>query len=529
MAPGESQSIESATATIRPDNKTRRYDRQLRLWAATGQAALESCRILALSASATSTSILKNLVLPGIGHFTILDPTVTSGADAGNNFFLDGPNSIGKLRASEAVPLLCELNDGVEGRADTRSVQEVLEQDPSFFLSFTVIIAHNLASPVLNKLSALLWSNESAPALIVVRSSGFLSEFFIQFHEHDIIESHSESAPSLRIDSPFQSLLDDALAVDLANMDITDHGHVPFVLILVRAMHDWKKEHGGNPPKTYEEKQDFKDTLGLMKRKPDEENFDEALAQAYRAWTPTAVPSDLIKLFAALPDPLSSSAPPFSHLLLALKKFTEQHDGHLPVAGKVPDMKADTKQYVALQRLYRAQAAADAVAYRALLDPAACVPDDVVDLFLKNAHAVRRLQGAQWGTLDRDPTKLAESLDMFPKETATHLALAALAAWQTMHPQPPEPGVNEVRPSAEELSGLAARLLPADVELPEKEAGDAIGEIARAPSADLPNVAAFLGGLVAQEAIKMITKQYVPVNGYCVADLVETWTSTLAP
>jgi amyloid beta precursor protein binding protein 1 len=43
----------------------------------------------------------------------------------------------------------------------------------------------------------------------------------------------------------------------------------------------------------------------------------------------------------------------------------------------------------------------------------------------------------------------------------------------------------------------------------------------------LPNVAAFLGGLVAQEAIKMITKQYVPVNGYCVADLVETWTGTL--
>jgi NEDD8-activating enzyme E1 regulatory subunit len=49
----------------------------------------------------------------------------------------------------------------------------------------------------------------------------------------------------------------------------------------------------------------------------------------------------------------------------------------------------------------------------------------------------------------------------------------------------------------------------------------------RAPYADLPNVAAFLGGLVAQEAIKMITKQYVPVNGYCVADLIETWTGTL--
>lgn len=49
----------------------------------------------------------------------------------------------------------------------------------------------------------------------------------------------------------------------------------------------------------------------------------------------------------------------------------------------------------------------------------------------------------------------------------------------------------------------------------------------RAPFADLPNTAAFLGGLVAQEVIKMITKQYVPINGYCVADLVDSWTGVI--
>ncbi len=76
-------------------------------------------RILVLSSSATSTSILKNLVLPGIGHFTILDDAITSTADAGNNFFLEGPSSIGKHRASEAVRLLAELNDGVTGEAVT--------------------------------------------------------------------------------------------------------------------------------------------------------------------------------------------------------------------------------------------------------------------------------------------------------------------------------------------------------------------------------------------------------------------------
>lgn len=90
-----------------------------RLWAASGQNALESARILVISASATSTSILKNLVLPGIGHFTVLDPELVTQEDAGNNFFLEGPDSIGKSRAQEAVRLLRELNESVEGDADT--------------------------------------------------------------------------------------------------------------------------------------------------------------------------------------------------------------------------------------------------------------------------------------------------------------------------------------------------------------------------------------------------------------------------
>lgn len=91
----------------------------VRLWASSGQNALESSRILVISASATSTSILKNLVLPGVGHFTILDSETVTPEDAGNNFFLEGLKSVGKSRAEEAVRLLGELNDDVEGKANT--------------------------------------------------------------------------------------------------------------------------------------------------------------------------------------------------------------------------------------------------------------------------------------------------------------------------------------------------------------------------------------------------------------------------
>jgi hypothetical protein len=40
-------------------------------------------------------------------------------------------------------------------------------------------------------------------------------------------------------------------------------------------------------------------------------------------------------------------------------------------------------------------------------------------------------------------------------------------------------------------------------------------------------MAAILGGLVAQEAIKLITVQYASINAYCVVDLVETWTGVI--
>jgi hypothetical protein len=55
-----------------------------------------------------------------------------------------------------------------------------------------------------------------------------------------VIESHTETSPSLRIDKPFPALLKAARAFDFDAMDTTDHGHIPYVYILVRALDDWK-------------------------------------------------------------------------------------------------------------------------------------------------------------------------------------------------------------------------------------------------------------------------------------------------
>ena len=115
-----------------PTAKERKYDRQLRLWAASGQRALEESHVLLIipdtetgsSSSVAGSETLKNLILPSIGQFTILDPAKVTEADLGINFFLEA-ESLGKSRADEARRLLEELNPDVQGH----SILEVCEGD----------------------------------------------------------------------------------------------------------------------------------------------------------------------------------------------------------------------------------------------------------------------------------------------------------------------------------------------------------------------------------------------------------------
>jgi amyloid beta precursor protein binding protein 1 len=65
---------------------------------------------------------MKNLVLPGIGSFTIADSATVTEADLGVNFFLEA-ESLGKSRAKECARLLEELNPEVRGTVVTQVCQ----------------------------------------------------------------------------------------------------------------------------------------------------------------------------------------------------------------------------------------------------------------------------------------------------------------------------------------------------------------------------------------------------------------------
>ena len=66
-----------------------KYDRQLRLWGAKGQQSLAETHVVLIGSSSAGTETLKNLVLPGIGSFVVVDVgSVVTEEDCRSNFFL---------------------------------------------------------------------------------------------------------------------------------------------------------------------------------------------------------------------------------------------------------------------------------------------------------------------------------------------------------------------------------------------------------------------------------------------------------
>ena len=121
------------------DAKSRKYDRQLRIWGAHGQARLENARICLLNCGPTGSETLKNLVLGGICAFTVVDGATVASSDLGNNFLL-AASHMGQPRAKGVTQLLKELNEAVSGSFVEISPADLVESNPGFFSDFSVVI-----------------------------------------------------------------------------------------------------------------------------------------------------------------------------------------------------------------------------------------------------------------------------------------------------------------------------------------------------------------------------------------------------
>lgn len=121
------------------DNK---YDRQLRLWGKHGQKLLSQSRILLLGASGSGSETLKNLILPQIGTFTVVDDEKITEKDLGQNFFFT-PDDLGKPKAEVLCSNLLELNpDDVKGNFVVQPINEYIQTE--WEDQFDLVIATNI-------------------------------------------------------------------------------------------------------------------------------------------------------------------------------------------------------------------------------------------------------------------------------------------------------------------------------------------------------------------------------------------------
>lgn len=221
----------------------------------------------------------------------------------------------------------------------------------------------------------------------------------------------------------------------------------------------------------------------------------------------------------------------------AIAKGVEEfygRNGQLPVPGGLPDMKSKSDIYIQLQNIYKAKARADAAEVLALSQPhstSSSVTPSEVDLFCKNAAFVRLVgkkyrDGAQLQKLaGKHPVLPAADFvssgshradvefahDEIAREAS--LPLSLIPIYLALHATSHTPAATE-----DEIVAAIDAIVPGAAS--RESVRDAAREVHRAGGGELHNVSAAAGGMVAQEIIKIVTKQYVPVDNTCVFDAI---------
>ncbi|KPI86047.1 hypothetical protein ABL78_4885 [Leptomonas seymouri] len=94
--------------------KQLKFDRQLRLWGADGQAALEAAHVVAIGVTPAIAETLKSLLLTGVPAVTLVDERVVTAEDVAANFFVPA-SSVGTPLATAVLKSVCALGEQCTG------------------------------------------------------------------------------------------------------------------------------------------------------------------------------------------------------------------------------------------------------------------------------------------------------------------------------------------------------------------------------------------------------------------------------
>jgi NEDD8-activating enzyme E1 regulatory subunit len=179
--------------------------------------------------------------------------------------------------------------------------------NPESLNPFTLILA---TAPINPELLSRISAHASAVQIPVfyIHSVGFLSSFSVQLPSaFPIVDTHPdpETISDLRLLTPWPALLEftKSKTQGFDTLNDQDHGHVPWAVLLLYYLEDWKASHGGQAPQNYKEKTAFRDLVSRGARtntaEGGEENFDEAVAAVLKSLNPAVPNSSVREIFEA--------------------------------------------------------------------------------------------------------------------------------------------------------------------------------------------------------------------------------------
>jgi len=296
----------------------------------------------------------------------------------------------------------------------------------------------------------------------------------------------------------------------------------------VKEMKIWKTEHGGKVPSNDAEQDAFKAQIRSRQTNQEQINWAEAVKNAHHAYNSYVIPDGIQ---AILNDPKAvnpqASYENFWLLAAAVRAFVHKEGGgHLPLMGTIPDMIAETKVFVELQRLYRTKAAEDIADVQKHLTsileklgvPRERVSEDELKSFCKHVLFLKVLRYTSItdelaGKVDSGSIGVT-LLNFFtgaPGDGCWYLALRAAEKFRDEHGRYPGESTATPHDDFESLRKHANKLLtPIGFEA-DQLPNDHLQELCRYGNSQIHNLAAIMGGIAAQEVIKLITHQWVPL------------------
>jgi len=403
--------------------------------------------------------------------------------------------------------------------------------NPDFVTNYSFIIATDLPEKTMLRLAESC-THHKIP-LVIIRIYGWMCYLRMQLPSYPVVESKPDNIiPDLRMSVPFAQLAAYANTFDLPSLDEHKFLHIPFVVLLVKAVQNWRKTAGvaDDVIPTPKDKEGILKALNELKRRGVAgSNFQEASKFALRTYVPYRVPDEVEAL---LNDEkaanLTSDTSDFWVAIHGLREFRKKEGAgsYLPLVGTIPDMETESATFVDIKNVYNGKFEEDVKALyghvQTALKSVGRDPESLTHDYLRHiVHNLFALRNFTFRTISEEYGADTANKELFMttplvdpnSDLKYYFLMRAADRFRTKHGHCPCSTLSqELEVELPEYEEIVNKLVEELGIAPNFISPGHILEFARWGGSAMHNMGAVLGGVAAQEIIKGVTQQWEPLN-----------------